>query len=128
MLNAETRHEERWADFWRVIGAEGDSKPAYLDLRTRYLESHRKYHTWKHIVDGLEEFEPVQGLALHPEEVKLAYYFHDAIYDTKVNDSINVGKSAELARLAMEKAKLPEGRIKRVEELVLVTKHNDVPM
>lgn len=90
-----------WVELWRAVNAQGDSTPPFLDLRRRYAEPQRKYHVWKHITDGLEELKPAEHLAQHPEDIRMAYYFHDAIYDTRVKDSENVDKSAELAVAVM---------------------------
>lgn len=115
--------QARWVLLWNLVGAKGDPLPPYKDLRIRYSKPQRKYHVWQHITDGLAEFEPSQSLALHPEEIKLAYYFHDAIYDTRTKDSENVDNSALLAVDVLQQAKLPPVMIQRVADLVLVTKH-----
>lgn len=124
----ETNHQTKWTNLWSSIGAKGDPTPPYLDLRGRYTEPHRKYHTWKHIADGLSEFEAVAHLAESPDAIRLAYYFHDAIYDTKVPDSQNVDQSAELAVAVMEQAQLPVALVRKVSDLVIVTKHNMAPV
>lgn len=51
----EIKHEMDWIRMWAAIGAQGDPSPPYQDLRRRYAEPQRKYYTWKHIVNGLEE-------------------------------------------------------------------------
>lgn len=124
---SEVDHEANWVSLWTAVGAEGDPKPPYFDLRRRYAEPQRKYHTWKHIADGLEEFEAVEHLVESPAAIRWAYYFHDAVYDTKVHDGQNVDQSAELAVAVMNKAKLPQSLIKTASDLVIVTKHTVPP-
>lgn len=125
---SEIKYEMDWIRMWAAIGAKGDPRPPYQDLKRRYAEPQRKYHTWKHIADGLEELRLVEHLAQYPDEVRIAYYFHDAIYDTRVKDSENVDKSAELAVAVMREAQLPVARIDRVEDLILITQHTDFPL
>ncbi|HLC87483.1 MAG TPA: N-methyl-D-aspartate receptor NMDAR2C subunit [Patescibacteria group bacterium] len=124
----ESDHQAKWTDLWSSVGAKGDPIPPYLDLRDRYAESHRNYHTWKHIADGLAEFEAVAHLAESPDAIRMAYYFHDAIYDTQVPDSQNVDQSAELAVAVMEQAQLPQPFVRKVSDLVIVTKHTVPPV
>lgn len=97
------------------------------DLTKRYNEPQRHYHTWKHIVNGLAEFEAVQHLAKHPDEVRLACFFHDAIYDSREKDRENVEKSADMAVETMVKVNLPKDMIGRVKDLILATKHDQPP-
>lgn len=78
-------------------------------------------------MDGLAEFEAVAHLAKYPDEIRLAYYFHDAIYDPGAKDSENVDRSADLAVGFMREAHLPEEMIERVKGLILATKHDQTP-
>lgn len=71
------------------------------DLRARYAEPQRHYHTWEHIEALLRWFEQ-RRLHLHdPAVVELAILFHDAVYDPTRSDN-----EAESARL-LEAAALP---------------------
>lgn len=128
MFYAEAEHETRWINLWSSLGAKGDSLTPYLDLRKRYAKPHRRYHIWKHVDDGIKELEPVRSLAIHPDEIEFAYNYHDAIYNPRVKDSINVEQSAELASGVMREAQLPKAMIKRVIDLILVTKHTSPPL
>jgi predicted metal-dependent HD superfamily phosphohydrolase len=83
------------------------------ELRARYAEPQRHYHTLAHIEHCLEEFDPRQ--AADPEAVELALWFHDAVYDPRRPD--NEEKSA-----AWLLEVLPEAR--RAAALILVTKHH----
>lgn len=119
----EGEDSKKWVDLCVAVAAKGDPLIPYLDLRTRYSEPLRKYHVWKHIAEGLTELDVVENLAVNPNEIRLAYYFHDAIYDTTVKDSENVDNSARLAANVLQKAQLSVSMVSRVSELVLVTKH-----
>jgi predicted metal-dependent HD superfamily phosphohydrolase len=60
-------------------------------------------------------------LATHPEEVELAIWFHDAVYDTRRND--NEQKSAEWAESVISKAGLGRDITERVSRSILATRH-----
>jgi predicted metal-dependent HD superfamily phosphohydrolase len=91
----------------------------------RYAESHRKYHTLRHLEECLSHLDEVQHLAVRPAEIELALWFHDAIYDVRRQD--NEERSAEWARASAEAASLPAKVCDRVQRLVLVTRHNAAP-
>lgn len=124
----EAEHESNWVKLWYSTGAQGDPKPPYMDLRARYAEPHRRYHTWEHIITGLKELEAVEHLAENPTAIRLAYYFHDAVYDTRVPDSQNVDQSAELAVTVMRQAQLSQSITAKVSDLIIVTKHAVSPV
>ena len=128
MYLTESEQEAKWTSLWTSTGATGEPQPPYLDLRRRYAEPQRRYHTWKHVADGLAELESVAHLAEDPAAIKFAYYFHDAIYDTQVPDSQNVDKSAELAVTVLEQAQLPSVLVKKTSNLIIVTKHTTPPV
>lgn len=127
MLNIEAQHFSTWSKHWSAIEAKGDPRPPYFDLRNRYAEPHRKYHTWKHITDGLTELSFIRNLADHPDEIAAAYYFHDAVYDPTEKDSENVEMSVLLSVVVMNQAQIPSVRRSRITDLILVTNHTIEP-
>ena len=120
-----TKLQERWLDLWKRLGAHGDPEPAYAELRRRYSEPHRAYHTLDHIRECLEEFDAAWGLARDPVAVLAAIWYHDAIYDTQATD--NEERSAKLAREAAAAAGRPEEFQDRVEALILASRHRGSP-
>lgn len=72
--------------------------PSHLlaDLRCRYGEPQRHYHTWAHVEALLLLFEEVWDRLFDDQAVETALYYHDAIYDTEAND--NEHQSAALLR------------------------------
>lgn len=66
------------------------------DLRRRYAEPQRVYHTWRHIEELLALFREVRGHLRNPPAVLWAILFHDGIYDSKRGD--NEERSADLLR------------------------------
>ncbi|MBI1969725.1 N-methyl-D-aspartate receptor NMDAR2C subunit [Candidatus Woesearchaeota archaeon] len=116
---------DRWVDFWKRIGAAGDSGRVYLQLAVMYSQTDRAYHTMHHIMECLDEFEQARHLPEHPLEVEMAIWFHDAVYDTHAKD--NEERSAQLALESGRAMKLPEELGKRVYDLILATRHVQIP-
>lgn len=64
------------------------------DLRNRYAEPQRRYHTWAHIEALLGWFALRRDHLHDPVAVELAILFHDAVYDPARPD--NEAQSAQL--------------------------------
>lgn len=64
------------------------------ELKTVYANPSRFYHNLDHIYGMLDRLDKCCPLAIHPHRIKLAIWFHDAVYDPKASD--NEIKSAEL--------------------------------
>lgn len=97
----------------------------YLELVELYSQSNRKYHNLFHIASCLDEFESVHQFLNHPNEVEIALWYHDVIYNTKEKD--NEEKSAELAEQRLSKAGLKPQFINNATTMILATKHNAIP-
>ena len=119
------RMGQHWVDLWKRIGAQGDGQKVYSELTTRYSEKHRAYHTLAHIDACLNELEQVRHLAKDPDAIEMALWYHDAVYETQ--STINEEKSAALFREMARGASLTEAFISQVVNLILVTKHVQVP-
>jgi predicted metal-dependent HD superfamily phosphohydrolase len=112
---------ERWASFWKSAGAAGDPEPAWRDLAACYGESHRAYHTLRHIGQCLGEFDAVRSLARDPAVVELALWYHDAVYDPRRRD--NEERSSVLASGTAAAMGFPAARGAAVADLIRVSTH-----
>jgi predicted metal-dependent HD superfamily phosphohydrolase len=123
---------ERWARLWRGVSSDADGASWFEMLSARYNEPHRHYHTARHIVECLAEFDSAHHLAAQPVAVELALWFHDAIYDTRAAD--NEEQSALLAERCLTDVAASSDLRNAVRDLVLVTKthnasdHPDAPL
>ena len=72
----------RWQETWQGLGLEPPNG-LYDELCLHYREAHRAYHTLQHLRECFGQFDGVRHLAVHPSEVELALWFHDAIYDPR---------------------------------------------
>ena len=115
-----------WQDMWRQLGASGSDDALFSRLVQCYSEPHRKYHTMQHLQECFAHLDSVRSFAEHANEVELALWFHDAIYDTRRND--NEERSADWARDTALAAGLGDDRASRIHQLVMATRHNAVPV
>ena len=118
---------DRWLETWRGFAVEDSPRLRiwYDDLISCYSEPHRHYHTLQHLDECFARFDELRGEARHAEEIELALWFHDAVYDTKATD--NELRSADLARRRALEAGVSTDAAGRVHALVLSTKHDARP-
>ena len=89
------------------------------ELRARYAEPQRHYHTLSHIEHLLALLDEYRAMPRDRRLVALAIWFHDAIYEPKRTD--NEARSAELARGVLSSLCEPAATIEAVERMVLAT-------
>ena len=111
---------ERWKATWRGLGVDGD-EPLYRSLIERYAEPHRSYHTTQHLDECFARLDESTDRAIHPFEVELALWFHDAVYDTRSQE--NEERSASWAESAIQSAGLSAVCASRIRDLIMATKH-----
>lgn len=114
----------RWAEPWQALGLEVRME-LQAELRHRYSEPHRAYHTLHHVAECLQLLQQARGLGLASAELELALWFHDAIYDPRRSD--NEVRSASWAQRELRRAGAPIGLQDRVVALVMVTTHSEAP-
>lgn len=117
---------EHWQSVWRKLGASTADEQLYHQLVACYSEPHRKYHTIQHLNECLKHLESVCALGDPADEVELALWFHDAIYDTGKKD--NEKRSAEWARDSVLAAGVSSEKADRIYGLIMATMHNAVPV
>ena len=95
-------------------------------LRQRWSEPQRAYHTMDHLGEVLrviDELEVAGEPVTDPRVLRLAAWYHDAVYDPRAAD--NEEASAALARAELPSIGLAPARVERVAALVLVTRDHD---
>ncbi|SNS07787.1 HD domain-containing protein [Actinomadura mexicana] len=89
------------------------------ELDQRYGEPHRRYHTRAHLAAVLDLVDELAGHADHPDAVRIAAWFHDAVYDPERAD--NEERSARLAARMLADTDLSDAVVARVVRLVELT-------
>lgn len=116
---------------WQVLmelaqAANTGRTEALQRLINAYLEPGRYYHNRDHIVRMLDSL-PLHQSVNHADrvpELKLAAWYHDAVYDTRKAD--NEVRSAELARESLVRLGIRDPIVARVVDLILMTRHHTV--
>ena len=126
-MDAETknRFRKRWDDLWHRISGHPEKTGAFEELAAAYDAPHRYYHTFTHIKKCLMDLDSVKIPSKSCDNVELALWFHDAVYDPMSSD--NEMKSAAWAKRTIEAngidGKLPDA----VYTLVMATAHDHIP-
>jgi predicted metal-dependent HD superfamily phosphohydrolase len=92
-------------------------------LLARYREPQRHYHTVTHLAAVLATAEDLMGevTVTDREAVRLALFFHDAVYDPR--SDTNEADSAALARAVLSELEVPSNCVDAVAGLVMATRH-----
>ena len=119
--------KKRFSELWRQCPKNGkaiDPLSIYEQLFSLYSEPQRRYHTPNHLRHCFGQVDLAVHLMDDPIAVELALWFHDAIYDAKASD--NEWQSAELFSTSVKDA-LNSNFSQKVYELILITKHQELP-
>ena len=125
---AGTNNSDELAVAWREVVAAYTQSPRADEVGRALLaswgEPHRRYHNTAHLRDVLSHADELADHAADPAAVKLAAWYHDAIYAGQPDDEENSARrsEAELAALG-----LPTELITEVARLVRLTATHDPP-
>lgn len=120
--------ESRFISLWkRCARADANARGAevYRDLKKRYSEDHRRYHTPAHIAHCLKLFDLARDKIDDPDAVEMSLWFHDVIYDASAFD--NEEKSAKYFLDTCGKEVDAKFQSK-VHDLIIVTIHKELPL
>ncbi|MFJ5534301.1 hypothetical protein [Streptomyces sp. NPDC093261] len=117
---------DRWTR--ALEGARGpaggpDPAPYAENLLARWQEPQRRYHTLAHLAAVLDHIDVLTEYADDPDLVRLAAWFHDAVY--LPDRSENEERSARLAERALAEAGVDPDRTAEVARLVRLTVTHD---
>lgn len=115
----------RWAALWRRCGLEPPAGADAQSMAARWSEPGRVYHTLQHLGECLDWLDQMRGFAAAPDEVELALWYHDAVYDPVRSD--NEAASGRLAAEHLGAAGAPRAMIAAVQALILDTAHQRAP-
>lgn len=113
---------QRWSRAMTALGVTQDTTAALTDLRRRYDEPQRRYHTIAHVRSVLTTSQWLHGCGerVHdPGALMAAAWFHDAVYEPGAPD--NEASSASLADKVLAGLGVVAKRRRGVVDLVLAT-------
>nr|WP_240943149.1 metal-dependent phosphohydrolase [Planosporangium thailandense] len=96
-----------------------DADALGAELIACWSQPHRHYHTTDHLAAVLAVVDRYADLVPDPDAVRLAAWFHDAVYDPRAGD--NEERSARLAEASLPGAGVPAERTKETARLVRLT-------
>jgi predicted metal-dependent HD superfamily phosphohydrolase len=117
---------EAWVSTVKASGATADDDAvaeAGEGLLNRWQEPHRRYHDAVHLAEVLAAVDDLAGDAADVAAVRLAAWFHDAVYEGRPGDDEQ--RSADLAREVLTGLGVPAPRTEHVADLVQMTLHHD---
>ena len=101
------------------------AQPLGDDLLARYAEQHRHYHDQRHLTEMLQTIDELAEYADDPDTVRLAAWFHDAIYDPQADPGENEEVSAQLAELELSAYGVEAARVEEIGRLIRLTAKHD---
>ena len=115
-----------WTRVALAVGARGDIAGAGARLLGAYGAPEREYHDLRHLTEVLERVDELADAATDPDLVRLAAWYHDAVYDTSA-DSVagNEELSAQLAERALLALHVDPEAVDEVARLVRLTAEHD---
>ena len=96
-------------------------KPDYWkEIEKNYSQKSRKYHNLLHLENMILELENVKEEISDYDVMLFSVFYHDIIY--KVTSKDNEEKSAEIAKIRLEKLNISNERTIKIYNQILVTK------
>ncbi|MDP9221938.1 MAG: metal-dependent phosphohydrolase [Actinomycetota bacterium] len=96
------------------------------DLLARYAEPQRRYHDRRHLTEVLGAVDELAEAAARPDVVRLAAWFHDAVYDPQAAPGANEEASALLALRMLPDLAVAADPVAAVAALVRLTARHEV--
>lgn len=124
MSALETCSLERWNTLCLRLGMSADGA-TYKALIGAHAEAHRAYHTLEHIAACLRHLDGVREQLEKPDEVEMALWFHDAVYEPF--STSNEEDSAEWAADWLQDRGAEKPVFVRIADHILATKSHDAP-
>ncbi|MFJ1974336.1 hypothetical protein ACIO93_37570 [Streptomyces sp. NPDC087903] len=103
----------------RAPGGGPDPAPYADNLLDRWKEPQRRYHTLAHLTAVLDHIDVLAEYATDPDVVRLAAWFHDAVY--LPDRSENEERSARLAERALPETGVSAAKTAETARLVRLT-------
>jgi predicted metal-dependent HD superfamily phosphohydrolase len=114
------------AGAWHTLIARHSAAPAATDIGAALLadwrQPHRRYHTVTHLRDVLTHVDELADHADDPVAVRLAAWYHDAVYDGAPDDE---ERSAQRAETELTTLGLTPALVAEVSRLVRLTATHD---
>jgi predicted metal-dependent HD superfamily phosphohydrolase len=95
-------------------------KNFWSEIEKKYSEKGRHYHNLEHLENMFSELDSVKDNIENFETIAFSVFYHDVIYDS--TSKSNEEKSAEFAKIRLEKLNLDSSLIEKISEQIIATK------
>lgn len=92
----------------------------WKEIEQSYSHKSRKYHNLIHLENMIRELEEVKDKISDYDSILFSIFYHDIIYKATSKD--NEEKSAEKAKIRLEKFNVPQKKITKIYNQILATK------
>ncbi|SDF52485.1 HD domain-containing protein [Epilithonimonas hungarica] len=92
----------------------------WKEIEQSYSHKSRKYHNLIHLENMILELEEVKDKISDYDSILFSIFYHDIIYKATSKD--NEEKSAEIAKIRLEKLNIPNEKIAKIYNQILATK------
>lgn len=92
----------------------------WKEIEQSYSQKSRKYHNLIHLENMILELEEVKDKISDYDVLLFSVFYHDIIYKATSKD--NEEKSAEIAKIRLEKLNIPNEKIAKIYNQILATK------
>jgi predicted metal-dependent HD superfamily phosphohydrolase len=113
---------DAWLTVLQRLGAQGDVAGTGARLISRWAQQHRRYHDLDHLQAVLRHVDDLAGHATDADAVRLAAWYHDAVYQGSDDDE---EASAQLAADELSALGLSDAVVAEVVRLVRLTATHD---
>jgi predicted metal-dependent HD superfamily phosphohydrolase len=116
---------EEWAALLRRVGASRGIEWTGELLLKRWAAPHRRYHNVDHLTAVLRLVDRLAAHTSDPDAVRLAAWYHDAVYGGRPSDE---AESAQVADMELRRLNVAPELVAEVTRLIRLTaRHNPVP-
>ncbi|SEW47367.1 Predicted metal-dependent phosphohydrolase, HD superfamily [Chryseobacterium wanjuense] len=92
----------------------------WSEIEQKYSEKSRYYHNLEHLENMFSELDAVKDRLENYSFISFSVFYHDVIYDA--SSKSNEEKSAEFAKIRLEKLHVDSESVKKISEQIIATK------
>lgn len=112
---------QRWMELVEFLGADRNLAGRWFErLEACYTEPHRRYHTFQHVEECLEELDEIEGDEERLALLEVALWFHDSICEPGSRN--NALASAALANEFLLECQASDSVVEFVTDMIMATR------
>lgn len=117
-----TQHDNDGWSWWNFWERTGIPRLWFERLERCHTEPHRRYHTFQHLEECLEELDEIEGDEERLALIEVALWFHDAV--CQPGRATNAAMSASLAKEFLLECQASDTVIEFVHDMIMATQQH----